>query len=32
MALLDWSVPVSSLVNKLQENGYKIYGVNDGEN
>jgi hypothetical protein len=31
MALLDWSVPVSSLVNKLQENGYKIYGVNDSE-
>ena len=31
MALLDWSVPVASLVNKLQENGYKIYGANDGE-
>jgi methionine synthase II (cobalamin-independent) len=29
MALLDWSVPVSSLVNKLQENGYKIFSVDD---
>ena len=31
MALLDWSVPVSSLINKLQKNGYKIYGVNDSK-
>lgn len=31
MSRLDWSVPVSSLLNRLQQDGYKIFSVNDGE-
>jgi hypothetical protein len=30
MARLNWSVPVSSLLSRLQDNGYKIFSVNDG--
>jgi hypothetical protein len=29
MALLDWSAPVASLLNKLQMNGYKIFSVDN---
>jgi hypothetical protein len=29
--LFDWSKPVASLLSRLQENGYKIFSVNDGE-
>ncbi len=31
MARYDWSKPVSSLLNKLQQNGFTIAAVNDGE-
>jgi hypothetical protein len=31
MAHYDWSKPVSSLLNKLQQNGFIIAAVNDGE-
>jgi len=30
MARYDWSKPVSSLLNKLQQNGFTIAAVNDG--
>jgi alpha-glucosidase (family GH31 glycosyl hydrolase) len=30
MARLNWTVPVSSLLSRLQDNGYKIFSVNDG--
>lgn len=28
---LNWKVPVSSLLSRLQDNGYKIFSVNNGE-
>jgi hypothetical protein len=31
MAYLNWSIPVSSLINKLQKAEFTILGVNDGE-
>jgi hypothetical protein len=27
---LNWKVPVSSLLSRLQDNGYKIFSVNNG--
>lgn len=31
MAILNWAIPVASLLNTLQENGYKIFSVSDGD-
>jgi hypothetical protein len=31
MALYNWAIPVSSLLNHLQKGGYKIFSVYDGE-